>query len=359
MKKFLSTTLAVFLLCTATACAGDFDDIKHVPPELKPVEATIFSPSEKSTWNKDDFVSKFRATKAELSDEEFNQKYTAFYNYVPQTYSDEYDMDAFEVQQSDGNSIFYVRQADNLYRIDPFATDTAADYNGFLQFAVTDLNEDGCAEILVSYHYNGVTLTGWSYIHAIDTRSRKSVRFNRSYYAPIFFQKTDKGIGLYKGAENNPTTAMDLVSEVTKNTRKYVFLKKSFTVQASDYKAEVEIDEATINFPIVAEDLPLQFTSRVKMTWLGEGFGYTNGDGYLDGAYARYSNGNHTLECEPVAADDVITEFYIPNGAEIDREYYMHRLDELDCLGDYSATISYRFSEEKPVVESVFRIEIM
>lgn len=358
MKKFLSTTLAVFLLCTATACAGDFDDIKHVPPELKPVEATIFSPSEKSTWNKDDFVPKFRATKAELSDEEFNQKYTAFYNYMPQTYSDEYDLDAFEVQQSDGDSIFYVRQAEKLYRIDAFATDTAADYNGFVQFAATDLNEDGFAEILVSYYYDGARID-WSYIHAIDTRSGKSVEFNGYYSVPIFFQKTDKGIGLYKGTENNPTTTMDLVSEVTKNTRKYVFLKKNFTVQASDYKAEVEIDEDTINFPIVAADLPLQFTSRVKMTWLGEGFGYTNSNTCLDGAYARYSNGKHTLECEPWDAGAAITEFYIAQGMVIDSEYYMHRVNDLDCLGDYSATISYRFSEEKPVEESVFRIEIM
>ena len=262
------------------------------------------------------------------------------------------------MQQSDGDSIFYVRQAEKLYRIDAFAKDTDADYNGFLQFAATDLNEDGCAEILVSYYYNGARLEV-SRIHAIDTCSGKSVRFNRSYYAPIFFQKTDKGIGLYKGTENNPTTAVELVSEVTKNTRKYVFLKKSFTVQASDYKTEVEIDEDTINFPIVAADLPLQFTSRVKMTWLGEGFGYTNSDTYLDGAYARYSNDKHTLECEPWAADDAITEFYIAQGMVIDSEYYMHRVDDLDCLGDYSATISYRFSEEKPVEDSVFRIEIM
>ena len=358
MKKFFSTALTMFLLFSASACVADLDDIKHVPPDPKPIEATIFAPSEKSTWNKDGFVSMFRTTQTELSDEEFSQKYTAFYNYMPQTYADEYDMDAFEVQQSDGKSIFYVRQADNLYRINSFPLRIDITFNGFVQFAVTDLNGDSYEEILVSYYYGSENLDR-SYIHAIDTRSGKSVRFNGYYNTPIFFQKTGKGIGLYKGTESDPTTATELVSEVTKNTRKYVFLKKSFTVQTSNYKAEVEIDEDTINFPIVAKDLPLQFTSRVKMTWLGEGFGYTNSDTYLDGAYANYSNGKHTLKCEPWGAGEAITEFYIANGMEIAREYYMHRLDDLDCLGDYSATISYRFSEEKPVVESVFRIEKM
>lgn len=357
MRKFLSVTLATCFLFTATACAVDLGDgIVHVPPALKPIETAIFNPTEKSELNRKGFVAAFRATKTGLSDEEFNQKYKAFYNYMPKAYSQEYSVDAFEVQQSDGNSIFYVLQGKELYRIDPFATDTGATYNGFFQFSVSDLNADGYAEILVSYFYSGERIN-MSDVYAIDTHSGLGLKFDGYFNKPVFFQKTQNGVGLYEGAEADFSYyATKLISEVTKNTRKYVFHKKKFSVQADDYKADVEIEEGTINFPIVAEDLPLQFISRVKMTWLGEGFGYTNSNGYLDGAFTDYFNGKHTLKCKPWGVDDAITEFHIPNGAKIECEYYMYRVEALDCLGDYAATVSYRFSEEKPITEKVFTI---
>lgn len=359
MKKFLSAIFASVFVFSAVACTVDLDDlgdgIIHVPPSIRNIETTVFSPTEASDLNKERFVELFRATKSELSDEEFTQKYTAFYNYMPIEYANDYNADAFEVKQSDGDSIFYVRVGKNLYRIDPFATDTDADFNGFVHFSISDLNKDGCAELLVSYYYEGTRLN-MAEVHAIDLQSGSTVEFDGYYRSPIFFEKTEQGIGLYKGAENNPNSVKELVCEVTKNIRKYVFHKTQFSVQATDYKAEVEIEEGTINFPIIAEDLSLQFTSRVTMTWLGEDFEYLNNTTGLDGAYARYSNGTHTLECAPWAEGDAETYFYIANGRIIETEYYMLRVDELDCLGDYNATLSYRFSEEKPVEEKIFSI---
>ena len=89
------------------------------------------------------------------------------------------------------------------------------------------------------------------------------------------------------------------------------------------------------------------------MTYLGETFSYISPDGYLDGATVSFVNDNDSIYYEGWLAADVITEFVIMTGMEIERKYVYHEdLNTVNEVGIYDMVITYE-NEETNLKESI------
>jgi len=384
MKKLFTLLLSAVFCLTTVSCgsAGRLSDSLSPSDEIPPIEdpsvelppendeptdntykpfkptdvkENIFRPSEATNLNQDRFKEAFRQKFDYMSDGEYEDTFVEYYNYMPEEYSEKYNVDAFEIVTASDSSYFYLWHNGKIFSVAPFDMLRSASLSAYIHFSVSDFNKDGYPEIMVSYRY--ISSLDIDYVGILDTFSGHYIQQYgiHDYYA--FFKKTENGIGVYQGTKNDPNAATTLYKEFTPNTKRYVFRKKSFSVETKDFTADVTIDEYTVHFPLVTTtNSRLQFKVTVAMKWLGESFSYTNGDTYKDGAVISFKNDLHEFVMEGWEAGSAITNFYVAKGSTITREYEFYRWNDCDAHGSFDATVSYRFSKRTATVENILSI---
>lgn len=361
MKKFLTMTFAVIttaVCALGVGCKGENDGgTIHVPPSLPPAygEPIIIEPLQTPT-DKDAqaFQEDFLEYCEEKSMPATAEDYLAFHNYMPTEYVVDYQLGAFQVIDKDGQENFYVWYRGDVYCVAPWSNSSVKGV--FQHFAIGDWNKDCGLEILVSY--NTSKDVSFTYITAIDTVSKQSIRADSFYKECAYFKKeSDGNLAIYTSKNMRIENAVTKYSDIRVNKKKYTFADTEYHVTTADYKADIFIDEYTSNFPLIFKGLPLQFKVETKMEWLGETFFYTNSNTYLDGAWVRFCDGENSVYCEGIDAGDALTDFTIMTGMIIECEYiYGDDIDAINPVGTYDMEISYLYSEEERVIEDVLTI---
>ena len=248
---------------------------------------------------------------------------------------------------TDSYSLFIWHNGE-IYNFNSFPYHTNNRVIEFSNFAVGDLNNDNYNEFYFAYYYgtpeDAEDKISFSYVYCYDLKSNKFIESTTNYDSYLFFKANGKSLYVIESSKNQLTEDYKLFFEIVPNFKKFEILKNEFSVKTTLYSANVYIENDYVDFPVFFDNFcGLYFNVRVEMTYLGETFSYVNGDTYLAGATASFSNGDYIIEMEPIAAGDAITEFTIFTNQVIDRTYYFYdSISNEIKLGSYDVTISYK-----------------
>lgn len=356
MKKIIFFLFNCLVLCGCSLA----DDFFH---EKKLVQPTTFLPTEKHQLLKEEFIEEFNKIN---STEDYKRVIVDAYNYVPESYVNQYNLGAFEVYFEDGIIGYYLYSDDKIYTENAVFVDSSLNYDfvGFVSFAILDVNNDCDYEFMASIHRKKSTIT--DYILAIDTDTQLSASKTMYHYdlteEEYYFFKKDNlnNISLYTSKNNNLENAKTLYSNITFNRNIVYFTENHYHLTAKNYEVDIDIDMQNINFPIYFEGLKYSFKIDTKLKWLGESFSYINGDSYLEGAVVTLKNKDDVKILPlPIIACEVITPFTILTNQIIDSEY-LYEIDKKDLvISDYDMFISYRFDDEVIKLDNVLVIDIL
>lgn len=307
-----------------------------------------FLPTKSTTLHVDEFLNQFKFSEYH---HDLAVEYTEVNNYIPEEYSNKYDIDAFEVAYHKRKR-FFIYNGGNIYNVTQLNNENAS-FNGFVHFAIADINNDGFIEFYISHHYSNTLKT--TKISVLDTKTNTIISSSSIYDNYSFFKKNENNqLAIYNSKTNDITKANEKFSDVYCNTTKYQFKNKEYSLSATNYKVDIKIEEDTINFPVIFKNLKLTFKVYTSMTYLGETFSYTNSDTYLDGALVSFINGEHQVYNYGWAAGEAITYFTITTGMVIESEY-MYGTSSIP-EGLYDLVVSYRFDDENIIVNDALQI---
>lgn len=364
MKKynFLTFLLASTILlggffmtsCTSTDIqnseeqSSDWDGIIHIDPPM--IYGEPFFPTEASDLDVEAFKTDYLNSRFHDKANEFTGQ---IYNYMPEDYANQYNIGAFEVR-NEGYSYYYLWHDGEICSVS-IGANPNANFSGFVHFFLSDMNGDGYFELLASHYLDSrLKIT---YITAYDSETKVFASAWSIYDKVAFFKNTGDGWAIYTSEDNNIDNVTAIYSDIYKNPYTYSFAQKTYQVTASDYQADITIEEGTINFPLYFKNLILRFHVKTSLTWLGETFSYENSTTYLDGAYTEFFNETKCLTCEGIVAGDAITPFTICTGQVIENSYDFHDYSEArNAVGVYDMKISYCFSDEEFVLEDVLTV---
>lgn len=324
-------------------------------PNFTNTEAFTFLPSDASSLN----VERFKADFIKSTYYREGTEYEAFYNYMPEEISREYNIDAFEVVIANGDSEFYLWHDGFVTRTESIG---AKPYNdaGFIHFALTDINKDGYFELLCSYNLNR-TSGDWSFFLShftvIDSRSKTAVGPSLVLDDGFAYFKIDNNgdIAAYISETKNVESANTLYTEFVENTALYEFSAKELFLKSKNYEVKVTIDEGSIHFPMQFKGAEIEFQVTAEMTYLGKTFTYVNNNTYCEGASPTFKNDDDYVPMESWAAGDAITTFTIKTGDVLTRNYYFYEeYGNPNQEGTYHLSIGYR--GEKVSVENFLTI---
>ena len=332
--------------CIDEACTHDGKCYGH--EEVK--SPILFNTVSGHSYLKDEIEAAF------YSRDSYNSEYhySGFANYIPSDISKRFAIAATIIYSEYRDEYsYYIYYNHKLYNVDRIGADPDASYRGFVQFAITDLNNDGFIELLASYHLeNNINI---NYLSAFDTKSEQMVQPFGIYDEYVFFKMNGDTLAMYTSQNNNINNATTHYSDVVVNNKKYIFNQKSYHLECDTYEVDVTIDEHTINFPIIFKGVTLNYDVYTAMKYLGKTFTYTNGSSYLDGACPQFGG----IKQEGEMALTVITTFVIWNGRVVEQQYrFVDNLVINNQEGTYDMTISYRFADEVITVEDVLTIQI-
>jgi hypothetical protein len=320
--------------------------------ETEDVKFISFLPSEATSLNAEEFKTHFM--QSEYS-HDLAVEYKGFYNFMPEEYSKKYNLDVFEVIDHANKSKYYLWHDGIIYDIAAnYGVEDDGKFKGVVHFAIVDMNRDDHFELLISWHKEDNA--SYSYISAFDSATNKLVKSfiwtPNNYY---FFKNDKEKIAIYGSNDNYIDNATTLYSEVMANNKQFIFKQKEFAVTSTNFKAEIKIDENTINFPLIFKELSLKYSCNVVMTYIGETFSYDHNNGYLDGAFAEFKMQSGSINVVPWDVDDVESKFTVESGQVIDRTYYYYEtLLETNSLGTYDMVVSYR--GEYIIIDNVLEV---
>lgn len=330
-----------------------------------------FFPSQKSDLNNEKLRSAYESYTIEHNWDLSSWGNYEIFNFTSEDIYNKYNLDVFEVYY-EKSSFYFIKHNGIVYQISPFDL-THANSHCINHIAITDINDDGYIEILTAintfadrdrYYYCT------SFIRVIDTKSGHSIKIT-DYSNVNYFKENEDGIisiynangivpvvdDLHDGILDNKyyDLSTNLFDTPVLNTSHYEFKEESIKASCDLFEAEVTINDGSIKFPYLFKT-PISspyFTINVNMKYLGETFGYTSPDGYLDGATVSFVNDNYSITCEPWCATCVVTKFIMMTGMEIEREYRYHEdLNNVNVGGIYDMVITYE-NEETGLKESI------
>ena len=358
MKKTVSSAIILLFVFLVSGCNFLLDDIdankingdEIVDNENNDIKFISFLPSEASSLNAEEFKIDFM--QSEYS-HDLGVEYKGFYNFMPEEYSKKYNLDVFEVIDHANKSKYYLWHGGIIYDLAGGAINYSENFKGIVHFAIVDMNKDNNFELLTSYHKEG----GFNetYLSAFDSGTKMLVKSLVVGLQYAFYCEKDGKIVINMSPDNNVNNATTLYSEVLANNKEFKFSQKEFSISSENFKAEMKIDENTINFPLFFKDLSLEYSCNVVMTYIGESFSYEHNNGYLDGAFADFNNQSGSINVVPWDVDDVESKFTVESGQVINRTYYYYEtLLEANSLGLYDMVVSYR--GEYVIIEDVLEV---
>ncbi len=294
------------------------------------------------------------------------------YNFISEENSEKYNLDIFQVYYSK-SSYYFIKHNNDVYQISPFDLNNE-NSNCINHIAITDINNDGHIEILTAINSfadrSPRDYYCTSFIMIIDTHSKHSIKITDYKNLNYFKENEDGVISIYNTDGTMPNIdnlhdgildekyyylANNLFDTPVLNTSKYEFKEQYIKTSCDLFEVEVTISDGTIKFPYLFKSTYTapSLTINVKMTYLGETFGYTSPDGYLDGATVSFVNENDTISCEGWCATCVVSKFIIFKGQVIERDYkYNESLNKINEVGLYDMVITYE-NEETNLKESI------
>lgn len=270
-----------------------------------------------------------------------------------------YNIDIFEVQTID-ETLYFLIHDDDFYFISPFPLHNQNSVC-VSSIAITDANSDGFIEIFTaisSYNKNYAT----SYVQVTDTFTKQNIGIFVDDSICYFKENENNIISIYttnkmlpqkedivdgKLSEDFKKFATKLYETPELNTSTYHFKSMEYSASCSLFDVNITVLEDSIKFPYYFEKTytPISFKINVEMTYLGESFSYTSGNGYLEGANIKFINKTNKIIHEPILAPDVVTEFYIYTGMKITDVYEFTDGNPKNEAGIYDMIISYKDEE--------------
>lgn len=274
--------------------------------------------------------------------------FSDYQNIMPHDYYDQYHIGAFRVKVTIGDDdplcIYYLMYNQKLYdfsRIYP-----KADYSKpSASFLFADINKDNHIELTIAFYIcSRLTVT---YLATLDTASETYILASHSAYNSfLFFKEKDDGYQIYSKQviAGEIQDSEVLFSDIIPYTRSFTFNQNEYDLKSDNYRVLVKKDEERTSItPLIYRGLTMRFAVKTSLTWLGETFSYTNGDNYLDGALATFTQGETKLKMEDWPVGPMITDFTIETNQVIDcTYYYLDEYDDYNPLGNYDMEISYR-----------------
>lgn len=331
-----------------------------------------FFPTEKNDFHKEELIFSFdkyineqRPSLSQLGEYELSC-------YTSEEIYNKYQLDIFEVSFGD-KIYYYIKHLDDIYLIVPF--DLGAPNSCCItHFAVTDINNDGCIEILssvVTFADRGYYYYCNSFITVIDTKTKKVMELFGKHNGVTYFKENEDGvISLYSTGEVKPVVedlnngkldekyydyATELESVPVLNVANYRFDSKYIEASCDLFDVEITIDDENILFPYIFDSASIypHFDINVKMRYLGSTFTYTSPDGYLDSAIVKFVNSEHQIGYESFGTITVVTKFTVYNGMIIERNYRFNEgLQRINEPGVYDMVIEY-VNEETGISDKV------
>lgn len=328
-----------------------------------------FFPTEKSDLHREELIKVAQAYFDEHSDLYGVGEVFEVFSLISVADSERYGLDIFQVKYEE-HSFYLAKHGDNIYHLTTFPKSNEVSHS-LTHLAITDINDDGHIEILVSSNSVSVNSDVSSNVKIIDTRTGLSVYFFDYDNNLIYFKENEDGIiSLYNTEGNAPKYteaegggfaekyyefATNLFDTPVLNTVDFNFSEYKVTAACELYSVEIEIMDDDIKFPYLLESVypPKSFSIKVKMTYLGESFQYVNGTSYVDGATVSFINADNQIDCEGWGEFEVVTTIGIGTGAVIEHTYdYKDYPCGLFASGVYDMVITYE-NEHVGIKESI------
>lgn len=349
-----------------TAKTADAEAPLIAPPEKNVIFAPLETPTERNAELFWEYIDNLEGMTEYFSEA---RETTVVYNYAPDEIIDEYGFNAFAIKnlsedaKGGSDTTSYCEYYNGtLYPLYYFMPDQ--NINGYVHFAISDLNGDGFGEVYTSYNayrFSESSPMNRSDVYVFDS-GLSAWKCYYEYKRTTYFKEDATGkLAVYKTDTDSymrePIELANTLSDpLTVNTARYSFDKPTFEVECSRFRATVTFDEADIGFPVLLKQTGNSFKATVSMTYLGESFDYVHTDGYKEGAEVRFFNDDSEIKHSPWAAAAVMSHFFVENGEVITREYdFTINADSVVSAGAYNAEVSYR-GTIAPVAENVFTI---
>lgn len=362
MKRIISLITICFSLVSFCSCQNPSSSINDAA--IYTGANYTFFPTERTKFNVDKLTNDYENYLKENNIDYSHLGDYEVYSNISEEDKNKLNMDLFTVEYKEmGN--YYVLYDGVIYELDYFSN---INNNCITHIGITDVNNDGHIEILsasISFADRETYYYCTTFIKVIDTKTKSSTNFY-DYNNIDYFKENEDGVlciynanGVYPLDKDLVNGKMDekfyylsthLYDVPVLNTSKYEVKGETIYKKCSLYEVEVTFIEHNIYFPYLFEKSYFNpyFEVKVKMTYLGKPFTYTNPTAYLDGATVNFKNFKNEILYDSWGEFDAIEEFTIETGQVIERTYrYTTSKNYPHEEGVYDMIINYQNEDQK------------